>query len=462
MEKELHDVLVSGSHIERRLFACIVCALCASATVCAPSVILAQGLDDAYEAELIRLKAEKVAMRRTLKKSEARAKASRKALVSEIEGLARTLTELRADNTKQEMLLPQATRLGSMQDQQEGIERRKEQIETWLETHRVNLPQSSSTNADTSGEHQHPELDVMVVAALEHVEEHGQLWLRSKQEYFGTDGTSIVGRVLRIGEVGAVAVDEGFRPLELASDGSLRLTEHFAPTSLEHQGARTVGVILFDPSDIRPAITAESDWRSWLERGGVVMWAIAALALVAVLIFTERTLAYLVYLWRLIRFEKQGPTHEVSETDRLLRAVAIIQTRSGPIQEVEEEAAEAVQDTQMYVRRGVSILALVASVAPLLGLLGTVTGMIGTFAMITEHGTGDPRILSGGISEALLTTQFGLMVAIPALLFQAILYRFGDAIVRRLEMLALAVLHEGEDGIGGGVLRRCCLCSNVR
>ena len=51
--------------------------------------------------------------------------------------------------------------------------------------------------------------------------------------------------------------------------------------------------------------------------------------------------------------------------------------------------------------------------APLLGLLGTVTGMIGTFGLITEHGTGDARLLSGGISEALLTTQFGLMVAIP-------------------------------------------------
>ena len=78
--------------------------------------------------------------------------------------------------------------------------------------------------------------------------------------------------------------------------------------------------------------------------------------------------------------------------------------------------------------------------APLLGLLGTVTGMIGTFGVITEHGTGDPRLLSGGISEALLTTQFGLMVAIPALLLQTTLYRSGDAILRRIETLALTAL----------------------
>ncbi len=58
---------------------------------------------------------------------------------------------------------------------------------------------------------------------------------------------------------------------------------------------------------------------------------------------------------------------------------------------------------------------VLAAVAPLLGLLGTVTGMIGTFQVITEKGAGDPRTLSGGISEALLTTQFGLILAIPCL-----------------------------------------------
>ena len=59
---------------------------------------------------------------------------------------------------------------------------------------------------------------------------------------------------------------------------------------------------------------------------------------------------------------------------------------------------------------------VIAAVAPLLGLLGTVTGMIGTFDVITQFGTGDPKMLSGGISEALVTTQMGLIVAIPMLL----------------------------------------------
>ena len=118
----------------------------------------------------------------------------------------------------------------------------------------------------------------------------------------------------------------------------------------------------------------------------------------------------------------------------------MIQNGNGTADFLETQAAEAISQTQPFVRRGVSLLAVVASVAPLLGLLGTVTGMIGTFGMITEYGTGDPRLLSGGISEALLTTQFGLMGAIPALLFQTTLYRLGDALLRRLENLALRTL----------------------
>ena len=63
--------------------------------------------------------------------------------------------------------------------------------------------------------------------------------------------------------------------------------------------------------------------------------------------------------------------------------------------------------------RGLSTLRVLTVVAPLLGLLGTVTGMIETFQMITLFGAGDPRIMAGGISEALVTTMLGLTVAIP-------------------------------------------------
>ena len=77
---------------------------------------------------------------------------------------------------------------------------------------------------------------------------------------------------------------------------------------------------------------------------------------------------------------------------------------------------EASLAPQSSLERYLSILSVSASAAPLLGLLGTVTGMIHTFRLITMFGTGDAKLLSGGISEALVTTEAGLIVAIPALL----------------------------------------------
>jgi biopolymer transport protein ExbB len=87
-----------------------------------------------------------------------------------------------------------------------------------------------------------------------------------------------------------------------------------------------------------------------------------------------------------------------------------------------------------------SSLAVFAAIAPLLGLLGTVGGMIKTFEVITQHGTGNARLLADGISEALVTTQVGLAVAIPVLLLHAVLSRQAKKIVAKMEQLALTVL----------------------
>lgn len=83
------------------------------------------------------------------------------------------------------------------------------------------------------------------------------------------------------------------------------------------------------------------------------------------------------------------------------------------------------------------IIATTAAISPLLGLLGTVTGMINTFSLITLFGTGDARMLSSGISEALVTTEFGLIVAIPALIIHAMLNRRIKTILGDMEKYAL-------------------------
>ncbi|MBD3265955.1 hypothetical protein GF373_04740, partial [bacterium] len=94
-----------------------------------------------------------------------------------------------------------------------------------------------------------------------------------------------------------------------------------------------------------------------------------------------------------------------------------------PRELIEEIMYEKILSTRLKLERFLPFIAISAASAPLLGLLGTVTGIINTFKLITVFGSGDVKTLSGGISEALITTEFGLIVAIPSLLLHAFLSR---------------------------------------
>jgi biopolymer transport protein ExbB len=94
---------------------------------------------------------------------------------------------------------------------------------------------------------------------------------------------------------------------------------------------------------------------------------------------------------------------------------------------------EAILKELPPLRRGLGTLALLAAIAPLLGLLGTVTGIIDTFQAITLFGTGDPRVMSGGISQALVTTVMGLVAAIPLLLLHSFLSTKSNRLIHILD-----------------------------
>ncbi len=95
------------------------------------------------------------------------------------------------------------------------------------------------------------------------------------------------------------------------------------------------------------------------------------------------------------------------------------------------------QDDKYRLERWIGAIAVIASVSPLLGLLGTVSGMIETFKMMTLFGTGEPEVVSGGISQALVTTEMGLVVAIPALILNAVLSRRAKSYYNELESFAI-------------------------
>lgn len=108
---------------------------------------------------------------------------------------------------------------------------------------------------------------------------------------------------------------------------------------------------------------------------------------------------------------------------------------------LEEVLYERLLAAQPKLERFIAFIALTAGAAPLLGLLGTVTGMINTFKLITVFGTGDAASLSSGISEALITTEWGLYVAIPALLAQALLTRLAKGKLGEMEQAAVAFVN---------------------
>ncbi|MGA1201781.1 MAG: MotA/TolQ/ExbB proton channel family protein [Planctomycetota bacterium] len=191
----------------------------------------------------------------------------------------------------------------------------------------------------------------------------------------------------------------------------------------------------------------------WFEKGGVFMWPIAFVAVLALLISLERAIALLLKtrgidagIHRVLEKIEGGRTQEALTASQLTR---------GPVGRVLESALvhadrdrsvmeDAVQESLLHVQpqltTRLSFIALCAAVAPLMGLLGTVTGMIETFTQVTIFGTSDPRNMAGGISVALITTQAGLYLAIPCLLARGILGSFADSALGKIETGAMSVV----------------------
>ncbi len=136
----------------------------------------------------------------------------------------------------------------------------------------------------------------------------------------------------------------------------------------------------------------------------------------------------------------KGPVGQLMET-------AVLHCNE-PKEHIEEALYEQMLNTKPALERWMPFVALSAATAPLLGLLGTVTGMINTFRLISVFGTGDPKMLSSGISEALVTTEFGLIVAIPSLLIHAFISRKAKGVLGSMEQTSVAFINGVPEEIG--------------
>jgi biopolymer transport protein ExbB len=186
-----------------------------------------------------------------------------------------------------------------------------------------------------------------------------------------------------------------------------------------------------------------------VQAGGWLMLPILLCSVLAAAICIERfwTLAearvvpksLLGEVWTLLKDGSMDP-HKLRElrTQSPLGEIlgaGIANARRG--REIMKEAMEEAADTVMHeLERYLTPLGTIASISPLLGLLGTVVGMIKVFALLMSEGAGNPNLLAGGISQALVTTAAGLGVAIPALMFHRFFLRRIDDLVVTLEQEA--------------------------
>ncbi|EOG7662491.1 MotA/TolQ/ExbB proton channel family protein [Vibrio cholerae] len=187
-----------------------------------------------------------------------------------------------------------------------------------------------------------------------------------------------------------------------------------------------------------------------LQAGGVIGNVILVLLGVGLIIALYRG-AILATLRQKIKAQLKNP--EQPGNNPLGRILAVYnkeQQRS--VEALELRLLEAVVDEQNHLETGLSMLKLLAALAPMLGLLGTVTGMIETFQVITQFGNGDPKVMAGGISMALVTTVEGLIAAIPLLLAHNILSAQAEAIRNILEKQGIGlVAQQAERDCGASV-----------
>lgn len=271
--------------------------------------------------------------------------------------------------------------------------------------------------------------------------EEGQFATIGPLVYFSSNHSDQAGVAqMQIGSLNAVVheVDDKFRP------GIRSMVDTLS-------GNVPVDTTLGDALKIA---AAQDSIPEHIKKGGVVMIPILGLAFFAFIIG--------VFKWFEIGGVKRARRRDLDAILRHLRhgdkddALAFAKSVKGPVGEmlaaavehsedekelIEEVLYEKIVILQPKLERMLPLIAVTAATSPLLGLLGTVTGMIKTFKLITVFGTGDAKSLSSGISEALITTEFGLIIAIPSLILHAILSRKAKGVISSMEQTAVGFIN---------------------
>ncbi|MCX7804257.1 MAG: MotA/TolQ/ExbB proton channel family protein [Planctomycetota bacterium] len=279
------------------------------------------------------------------------------------------------------------------------------------------------------------------------------------------NGTTCRGTLMMCGAFGGMFVSADGATVGVAAipPGADRF--HVEAAGLNRTERAAIGEAVSGRGEIVPAVLditsgavserrmRERSWGEWFAAGGPVMYPLALIAILALLAVLERAVVLgrmgvnvEDLLSRVLPFVRAGDLDGAMAAVRAAAGgrmrpahrvlAAGITHAAGSPGDPEDAVEEAVMSEVPGIDRHMGALSAFATVSPLLGLLGTITGMIRIFQILTVHGAGSGRLLSGGISEALITTEFGLAIAIPVLLAHAALTRRARAIKAGIESVA--------------------------
>ncbi len=286
---------------------------------------------------------------------------------------------------------------------------------------------------------------------------------REPGSFYLADGSEVQGTLIRFGNIATFGVSEaGSGALAPAGGGRFRLwnadTAEVAKALANNQPLPAITAFVYDNPNVAVSEPEAKTVMGEVQKGGVIGYVILALGAVALLLVALRA-AFLHNAGASIgnildavtpAVKARKPDEAISAAKRFKGSAARVVTAAlrnvdREREHLEDIVSESILHESTRLNRFGSVITMIAAVAPLLGLLGTVTGMIQTFDVITEFGTSDPKLLSGGIATALVTTELGLIVAIPCLLLGNLLGGWADRIKDDMEKAALRTINLYKD-----------------
>ncbi len=413
-------------------------------------------LEAAYQKEYAFLEAQLRDLRQRSTEFDAessRAEADRQARIDRMEGEWINL-QSEADRT-QTLLSDAELALESAEDARTTLEATFLQAESTLEPYKLDALSAESYVSGTDGQR----IGVLFGQALNLLARISRV-TESPGKFFLTDGTEVEGLILRIGNIAAYGIsDSGSGALAPAGEGRMKIwtqpTGDAAQSLASGQTPAPLDLFLFESESSAIEEHAGKTVVGYISSGGFIAWVIVALGLVGLVLVIARFMflrnagaatGKIVYqVGALVRNGKIDEALEACKKFKGSTARVVwmaVRNLERDRAHLEDIISEAILHESAHLNRFGAMILVIAAVAPLLGLLGTVTGMITTFDIITEFGTSDPKLLSGGISIALITTEVGLEVAIPALLAGNILSGWSERIKDDMEKGALGVINQ--------------------